>query len=285
MGILFAITALFSWGLGDFLIERSARKFGDWIALFYTTAFAAIVLYPFVYRDIFSAVTFHSSILWMASFVILIAALFDFEALRIGKISVVEPIFAFEVPVAGFFAATVIHEQLTSLQTFFIIALVIGVFLVSTRSFSHFKNIHMEKGVGYAVLAMFGLGVSSFLFGFAARETSPLMINWVSSIFIAVVALVYLAFKGKLAEVTHGIRTNKRLILNMGFFDTLAWVTFSYATLYIPIVIATGVSEGYVAFAGGLGLLFNKEKLKVHQWVGFGLAVVAVVVLAAITKE
>ena len=47
MGILLAITALIAWGLGDFLIERSARKFGDWVALFYMTSFGAIVLSPF----------------------------------------------------------------------------------------------------------------------------------------------------------------------------------------------------------------------------------------------
>jgi len=108
MGILFAVTALLAWGLGDFLIEKSARKFGNWIALFYISAFGAIVLFPFVYADIGSAFASHAAILWITSFIILISALFNFEALRVGKISVVEPIFAFEVPVAGFFAAVVI---------------------------------------------------------------------------------------------------------------------------------------------------------------------------------
>jgi multidrug transporter EmrE-like cation transporter len=55
--------------------------------------------------------------------------------------------------------------------------------------------------------------------------------------------------------------------------------------LLIPIGVATGISEGYIAFAGGLGLVFNKEKLKAHQWVGFLLAVAAVVALAIITDK
>ncbi|MGC9968687.1 MAG: DMT family transporter [Minisyncoccia bacterium] len=285
MGILLAITALFSWGLGDFLIEKSTRKFGDWIALFYITAFGAVILFPFVYRDIIPAFTANSFILWITSLVIFLAALFNLHALRVGKISVVEPIFAFEVPVAGFLAAFLLNERLSFAQIFFIAALVIGIILVSTRSFSHFKNIRTEKGVGYAVVGTIGLGISGFLYGLGSRETSPLMINWVSNAFMAVITFFYLTATGKLAGIAGDFKENKRLILNVSFFDNLAWITFSYATLYIPIAIAMGVSEGYIAFAGGLGLLFNKEKLKVHQWVGFCLAAVAVVVLAVITDK
>ncbi|MBU3978359.1 EamA family transporter [Patescibacteria group bacterium] len=52
MGILFAFIALFSWGIGDFLIQKSTRKFGDWLALFYICAFSTVVLLPFVYKDL-----------------------------------------------------------------------------------------------------------------------------------------------------------------------------------------------------------------------------------------
>lgn len=69
----------------------------------------------------------------------------------------------------------------------------------------------------------------------------------------------------------------------MSFFDNLAWVAFSAAMLYIPMGVATGISEGYIAFAGGLGLLLNNEKLRPHQWVGFVVAIVSVIILAFIT--
>jgi len=285
MGILLAVTALFSWGLGDFLIEKSTRKFGDWIALFYITAFGAVILFPFVFSAIIPAFAANWPILLLTSFVMLLAALFNLQALRVGKISVVEPIFAFEVPVAGFLAASLLNEQLSSVQIIFIAILVAGIVLVSTRSFSRLKNLRTEKGVGYAIIGTIGLGVSGFLYGLGSRETSPLMINWVSNVFMAAAALLYLAAAGKLSGIAGNFKENKRLILNVSFFDNLAWITFSYATLYIPVAIAMGVSEGYIAFAGGLGLLFNKEKLRVHQWVGFCLAAVAVVVLAVITDK
>ena len=285
MGILFAITALVAWGLGDFLIQRSARAFGDWIALFYITAFGSIILFPFVYGDLRAAFGLHSLLLFTAGFVILFAALLDFEALRIGKISIIEPIYALEIPVAAILAATLIHENLTLPQVFFIIVIMTGIFLVSIQSFKNFGTAKLERGVWYAIFATIGMGTANFLFGLGARATSPLVINWFSNTFIAIVALGYLAATTQLGAIVLNFKEKKRLILNVSFFDKLAWISFSYAMLYIPIAVATGISEGYIAFAAGLGLTFNHEHLRPHQKVGFVLAIAAVIVLALVTDK
>jgi drug/metabolite transporter (DMT)-like permease len=285
MGILLALTALISWGLGDFLIQRSARKFGDWVALFYVTAFGAIVLFPFVLNDLVSSFTFHSALLWLAAVVTLFFALLDFEALRVGKISVIEPIYAFEIPVAALLAAYFVHERLTAIQILLIFSVMLGIFLISTRSFSHFKRIHLEKGVWFAAFATIGMGMANVLFGVGSRVTSPLVVNWVVDTFIAIICLVYLFSTGQARKIGIDVKNNARPILTVGFFDKLAWVSFSYAMLFIPIAVATGISEGYIAFAGGLGLIFNKEKLKKHQWVGFVLAAIAVIALAIVTDK
>ena len=285
MGILFALGALVSWGLGDFLIQRSARKFGDWIALFYITAFGSIVLFPFVYRDLARALDGHTILLLVAGCVLLLAALIDFEALRVGKISVIEPIYALEIIVTVVLSLYVIHERLTLLQGLLVGSSMIGIFLVSTRSLYHFKNIHLEKGIWYALSASLCMGGVNFLFGLGARAISPLMINWFTSAFIAVVALVYLISTSRLREVAADFRQNKRLIFNVSFFDNLAWIMFSYATLHIPIAVATSVSESYIALASFLGFYFNREKLKYHQILGLLLVVISIVALGSITTE
>lgn len=88
MGILFAYIALSSWGIGGFLIQRSARKFGNWVALFNITAFAMLAFLPFVWRDLLAwgETSRGMLILGTASIVTLFTALFDFEVLRVGKI-------------------------------------------------------------------------------------------------------------------------------------------------------------------------------------------------------
>src|SRR3989344_2206189 len=285
MGIAFALLALFSWGIGDFLIQRSARRFGDWIALFYITAFGTVGLLPFVWRDI--PRVFESGgelpILAGSTIVLLFAAILDFEALRIGKISVMEAVYAFEVPVTLVLSRYFINERLSALETALILSLVVGTMLVSTRSFSINKKAVLEKGVWYAIFATLGMGAVNFLFGVGARETTPLLINWFTSACIAVISLAYLAVRGRASEITRYFRENAPLVTSVGVMDNLAWVAYAYSVTYIPIAIATGISESYIALAAGLGIFVNKERLKPRQFTGLALCVVAVVILSWIT--
>jgi len=119
----------------------------------------------------------------------------------------------------------------------------------------------------------------------AAREISPLMINWFTSVFLALVTLVGLVGKSQTSQLFGDWRKAKKLIISVGIIDNLAWVFYAYATLYIPIAIAVGISESYIVLASGLGLMLNREKLRPHQFLGLILAVVAVILLAFITKS
>ncbi len=105
VGIGLAFVAMLCWGIGDFWIQKSTRKVGDLEALFFVTAFGALVLLPFVYRDIpalFAESSQALMVLGVLCVVLFIAAILDFEALRVGKLAIVEPIWSFEVPVSGY---------------------------------------------------------------------------------------------------------------------------------------------------------------------------------------
>jgi drug/metabolite transporter (DMT)-like permease len=129
------------------------------------------------------------------------------------------------------------------------------------------------------------MGAANFLFGISARQTSPILINWFSSLFIAVFCFVYLIAKSELKETLRFFARNKKLVLGASLIDNLAWVAYSYSTLFIPIAIATGISESYIALAAFLGFIFNKEKLKKHQFLGFILAIISAVVLGFLTAD
>ena len=51
-GVLAAVIAMVCWGFGDFLIQRFARRIGDWESLFYISLFGAIVILPFIYGQL-----------------------------------------------------------------------------------------------------------------------------------------------------------------------------------------------------------------------------------------
>jgi drug/metabolite transporter (DMT)-like permease len=135
--------------------------------------------------------------------------------------------------------------------------------------------------VFFAILATIGMGASNFLFGFAARETAPLMINWATCVFMALATLIYLFTTSGLHKIVRHVRDHKMLVLGVGFADNLAWVAYASSTLYVPIGLATALSEVYIVLAAGLGVLFNRERLRAHQMSGFIIAIIGAVVLAS----
>ncbi|MFZ2969864.1 MAG: DMT family transporter [Minisyncoccia bacterium] len=286
MGIIFAFIALISWGIGDFLIQKSARTFGNYAAIFYITAFGSIAFLPFVYQDLPSLLSFGAEfyLLLFTSVVILFAALFDFQALKIGKISVIEPIYAFEIPVTAILASFVIKEGISFAQALLIFAILFGIVLVSVRSFDKLYS-KIERGVWYAIIATILMGSVNFLFGVGSREINPFLVNWFTSIFLALFSLFYLILKSKTNELVRYWKNKKKLILSVGLFDNLAWIAYSYSTLYIPIAIATGISESYIAIASSLGIILNKEKLKRHQYIGLTVTILGAIALAYVTRE
>lgn len=287
MGILFAFIALICWGVGDFLIQRTSREFGKWIALFFITSIAAVALTPFIYKDLAGLFMDYPAlfILMLTSIVILVAALFEFQAFIDGKISVVEPIMAFEVAVTAILSFLIIGEKLSWQQVVFIILLIVGIFLVSTKSFHHLKKIKAEKGVWLALIGTVCMGTTNFLFGVGARETNPLLINWFTSLFLATVCFVYILSKSQIRQIFKDWQKDKTLIIGVGLIDNAAWIAYSYSTLFIPISIAIAISESYIALAAILGLIFNGEKLRKHQFIGLILAAACAIVLAIITPD
>lgn len=281
MGVLWAFIAMASWGVGDFLIQRSARKLGDGIALFFICASATIFLFPFIVKEL-PYLLYVDGRFWLllgASLVMLVAALLDFEALRLGKISVIEPIYALEVPVTVALSTFFLSEHLTALQSALVVSLVIGILFVSLRSLDLLRKVRLERGSILALFAALGMGASNFLFGVGARHTSPLLINWFTSAFIAITIGGYILHKHQWGTLKKHWKTQKRLIVSVSIIDNLAWISYSASTLFIPIAIATGISESYIALAALLGLLWNKEVLKSHQKAGLALTVTSAIAL------
>ncbi|NMC51107.1 DMT family transporter [Candidatus Kuenenbacteria bacterium] len=302
MGVLFALLAMFSWGLGDFLIQRSTRRLGTvkkrlgaifslqnndkysiWIVLFYICGSGALVLTPFVWGEIGRIEINDLWLLFAVGLIMLVAALLDFKALKIGKISVVEPVFALEIPVVLILASLFLGEFLRPSQYFLIIILAVGIIFVSIKDLVKIKSFIFERGVGLAVVATVGMGLADFFVGLGARASGPLMVNWFLNLVVAIATLVYLLKSRKMEITWRYAKENGELIFFTCFFDNLAWIFFAFSMVYIPIAVATGISESYIAMASILGFVYNKERLKKHQWLGLVLTVISAVVLSLIT--
>jgi drug/metabolite transporter (DMT)-like permease len=287
MGIGFALIALLSWGVGDFLIQRSARKFGDWEALFFITLSGFVLLTPFVIDDLktifITGLPMHTTLLFIGlAFITLFAALLDFEALKQGKISIVEPIYTMEILVTTMLSAVILKEFLTPIQYGLVGVLILGIFLITIESFDHLKGLSFERGIRLAIFATLAMGVVNFLFGVNSRISDPLLINWFVNLVISVITIMYI-YKNFHKDILKDIKRNKKLVFWVCILDNAAWVAYAISTTYIPIAIATGLSESYIVIGVVLGIIFNQEKLVKHQYLGLFLTIVSGVALAITT--
>lgn len=273
-----------AWGLDDYFIEKSTRKLGDTATLFFVTTFGTLVLLPFVWAEVTSPELWSLSrelwILLIATLVTLCAALADYEALRVGKLSIVEPVYALEVPVTVILGLVIIQERLTGVQLGLIFILTTGIFLVSTKSLVSLKRLSWERGVRLALLSAALMGATNFLTGYSGRLTSPLLANWFIYAGLAAAMFIYLLYTKKLTAIAQGLQAHPRIILAVSVADLIAWTSFTYSAFYIPIALATAISESYIALAVLLGLYLNKERLKRHQLLGITITLLAVITLS-----
>ena len=288
LGIGLAFIAMLSWGFGDFFIQKSTRKLGDWETLFFITSFGTIVLIPFVWKEFVNLVFNHQGdlfILVSSALVLTLAAIFQLEGFKKGKISVLEPLMSFEILSAGVLSFFILGDKVSPLQIFVILALIVGLFLVSFKGKVSTKNFLIEKGVYIFIFGAIFMGGADFLLGWGSRVTDPIVANFVLNICMMVISGLMMILHPSYRTSFNKIKDSRGLILIMSVADNIGWIAYALAMTIVPIAVATGMSEASVIIAVLLGLFINKEKLQKHQKVGLVIALTSVVVLAFITAN
>ncbi|HEY9584380.1 MAG TPA: EamA family transporter [Candidatus Paceibacterota bacterium] len=287
VGIGLAFMAMLCWGFGDFLIQKSTRKIGDWETLFVITLFGAVILMPFVWRDIPEVFLNPGNssflILLACGLILFTAALLEFESLKEGKLSVVEPLWSFEVPVAAVLAFLIMGERIDFVQILLIVLLIVGLAMVSFREKYSIRQFLIEKGALISLAAALTMGAANFFMGWGARETDPLMANFFVDLLILIGSGIYLFTKGRIKKVFTDAVKFRGVLLPMSILDNAAWIAFAFAMSLAPIAVAVALSESYIIVAVILGLLINREKIQKHQKFGLIVAIIAAIILAAIT--
>ena len=283
LGIIFSVLAMFGWGLGDFYIQKSTRKVGSTESLFFICLFAALVLMPFSYQGIGRL---NSHTIWpmlIITIATLAAVSCNFQAFKIGKISVIETVLGIELPLTLVFSVIFKGEIVNVWQVLLILLVFCGILFATSEDLKLHLHIK-EKGVWLAVLGAVVLAVINVFMGIASIETSPLFANWFTSVLVALILFAYLYQIHRVSGIAKHLEKNIGLLIKLGIIDNGAWIAYSYAVTFIPVAIAATVSEGYIALAAGLGIWVNHEKLKRHQMIGVFVAIGAIIVLSAISK-
>ena len=279
-GMVFAFLAMVSWGVGDFLIQRTTRKIGDLQSLTFVGIIGSIGLFPLALNDL--SLLFYPSnflLLLFLGIVTFIIGYLDFEAVRVGKLSTIDVVIELELPITIIFALMFFKETLSFEQFFFISLIFIGIILIAIKSFARGK-LRLERGVFIAVIVAIGMGVINFLTAASSKTISPIMAIWIPWVIYTIFCLVSLYIVKGFSKFTANAKKFKFLILAMGIIDTLAWLFYALAVFKNELSIITAITESYHVIAMFLGIWFNKEKINWYQYLGAGIALVSSFALA-----
>lgn len=287
-GVFLALIAMVGWGAGDFFIQRTIRKIGSVKTLMYIGMSGLVLLLPLAWNEIGPAFRSASNValLLLLLAIAMFAALFNFEGFRLGKIAVIEPILGLELPIIVALSMVFRGERPEALQSLLITVMFIGlVLVVSSQPLRDYLRNHgrLEKGTVWAGLGAVGLALSAFLTGVASQDISPAVTVWFVHGAVGVVSGLILVIQGKFTGIRHDLKAFGPLIGLMALLDNAAWIAYAFAATFIPISIATAISESYIALGVILGVRYNREKLIHHQVFGIVIVAAAVIILSYLT--
>jgi len=291
--IVFSFLAMICWGCGDFLIQRTVRKIGDFKSLIWVNFLGGLMLTPFVIKDfplIFQGWNLLSLII--LSLIQLVYGLFLFKAYKKGKLSVIEVVMIGELPLTIVLGLIFFGEKLNGLQLLLILIILIGVFLVSKtrstwrdklRNLLKGKRFLWEKGVVMAIFAVLFSSAYNFFTALNSREISAFTAVWFPWLLSSIILIVYLFYKEGLGGFIKESKPFSRLIFGASILDTLAWLFFALAVTSEDLSIITAIVSGYAVVSMFLGVRFNKEKISSWQYLGAALVLAGAVTISLLT--
>ena len=282
LGLLFAFVALIGWGFGDFFIQKTTRIIGVHKTLFFICIGATVVLFPFVFREITSYTRADYQSIAILSLIIFVYALVIFQAFERGKLSVVESIVAFELPLTVTLGVFNGGETLSLQQFILFITIFVGIALAAASRLDHLhwhKRV-FEKGVSWAFAAAFLSALTNFYVGEYSQHMSPLFVIWATHSMLAILCGAYIFYNDDFRSLWEVIKQHPVPVIAQSIFDNAAWIGYAFATSMIPISLTVSISESYIALAALLGYFLGREKLNNHQIIGAIIAFVGVILLA-----
>lgn len=290
--IIFSFLAMICWGAGDFFIQKTVRKIGDFKALIWINFLGGLMLTPFVVKDfpvIFQGWNLVSLII--LSLIQLVYGLFLFKAYKKGKLSVIEVVMIGELPLTIVLGLIFFGEKLNGLQLLIILMILVGIFLVSKtrptwreklRNLLKGKKFLWEKGVLMAVFAVLFSSAYNFFTALNSREISAFTAVWFPWLLSSIILLIYLFYKENFSNFLKESKPFSKIILSASVLDTLGWLFFALAVVSEDLSIITAIVSGYAVVSMFLGVRFNKEKISSWQYLGAVLVLLGAVIISVL---
>jgi drug/metabolite transporter (DMT)-like permease len=160
-------------GIADLIAAVVSRKMGLTRLLLWTHLAAVLVATPYLVlgADLHAVSLKYVALFGGLSVVVLINLVAFYKGLQIGPVALVSPIVSGHLVIVILLSAIVLGERLESVQMLGIGAAAVGIVVASmTVQDNNVGSLGLSKGVGYALITMFGAGIFVFALGALSRE-------------------------------------------------------------------------------------------------------------------
>ncbi len=284
LGILFAITAMLSWGTADFFAKKAIDKLGYKISLLlnHLVAFVPLIILAILFFKLPPLTSELVLITISAGILGIIAYIFLYRGFQKGNISVVSPISASWSVITTLLAVLIFKETLMPLQIIGIIAVFIGIFFASTNFAEFKKSIRQGRssGISDAIISMVAWGITYTLLKPMVTSFGPI----ISLLFLRIIALTILLSWTKLAptKFSKPARLIFLFIALSGLLDLLGFAAFNFSVSTDLLSLVGPIAATYPAVTIVLAYFFLKEKIVTNQKIGI-IAILAGIALVALT--
>lgn len=289
MGIILGLLAAVGWGTADFLARAATKQVGTYRTLFFMQVIGGIGMTALVLgRGELARVTAH--VTWHDWLWLLLAAglnmsgtLALYRSFEIGVLSLVSPIAA-SYAVITVLLAVLGGDHLRAGQSVGIAAAIVGVVLASVSAMPSqaqhpVSKWRLPRGVGFALLAALGFGVTFWIFGTqVAPHFGGIVPVWTTRL-TATVLLGLLATPTRNSLALPALRTGV-VIAGVALLDTSAFVGIVAATTLGNVAVVNVLASLFSAVTVLLASVFLRERLRMSQWGGIALIFLGIVLVS-----
>jgi drug/metabolite transporter (DMT)-like permease len=291
MGILLGLSAALLWGISDFVARAATQRLGSYRTLFFMQSFGilGVGIYLFSTGTLVHLLRTTSWQPWAWALLVallnILSSLALYRAFEIGILAIVSPIAASSAALTVFLAF-LSGETVSQARAIGISAAIVGVVLAAThlgfqqkRSSMLVKEedvLHRElappknrttRGVGWALLAALGYGLTFWLLGFfVAPQLGGVTPVWLIRLLTPCV-LSLCAF-----PMHQSLRPPRGriwwLLLTIGVLDTSAFLCTSIGLTTDQVSVVSVLASLFSAITVLLAWIFLREKLQWNQWLG-----------------
>jgi drug/metabolite transporter (DMT)-like permease len=287
--MIFGLAAAFAWGSADFEVALVSRKIGSFTTLVLAQLAGIVFFSALLATPVGSFPRFHPGLLILPVVGVsgALSYLAFYRALELGPIALVSPIAAGYAAIVIALSLIFLQEDVAPMALAGAAVTIGGVVLASTdlrglsveRNGPSAQSVPARSGVFFAILAMVGFGVASFLIGMFAQDT-----GWFTTIYLSRVGSAATLAAILVVTGARGLRTAelRRVLLAfaIGVLDIGGFALYARGAEVGRVSITAAASVIYPLIPILVGVAYLRERPAVTQWVGVAAVGVGLILLA-----